>query len=192
MASKVTCTCGSSWNKSDSSKKDVYVCHNCGKDNTMKNGGWLDKFQEGGIIEDDRGQLEYPGEITKINSNQITMQGVPYNVLGISDTGDTQMMQPGQDYTYEGKSVTEIPMMQNGDKVKRFLNEAKNSIIKGGGNPVSTVVNLVEPSIDLLASTLAPHETIKEREALFRSCQDPLEDLKVDTPYGRRLPYKFS
>ena len=44
MASKVTCTCGWSWNKSDSSKKDVYVCHNCGKDNTMKNGGWLSKY----------------------------------------------------------------------------------------------------------------------------------------------------
>ena len=48
MASKVTCTCGWSWNKSDSSKKDMYVCHQCGKDNTMKNGGWLDKFQDGG------------------------------------------------------------------------------------------------------------------------------------------------
>jgi hypothetical protein len=70
--------------------------------------------EDGGIIEDDRGQWEYPGEITKINSNKITMQGVDYPVLGISDTGDTQIMQPGQDYTYEGESVTEIPMMQDG------------------------------------------------------------------------------
>lgn len=70
--------------------------------------------EDGGIIEDDRGQWEYPGEITKINSNQITMQGVDYPVLGISDTGDTQMMQPGQDYTYDGESVTEYPMMQDG------------------------------------------------------------------------------
>jgi len=70
--------------------------------------------EDGGIIEDDRGQWEYPGEITKINSNQITMQGVPYPVMGISDTGDTQMMQPGQDYTYEGESVTEYPMMKYG------------------------------------------------------------------------------
>lgn len=44
MANKITCTCGHSWNKSDSSKKDMRVCHVCGKDNTMKNGGWLDKF----------------------------------------------------------------------------------------------------------------------------------------------------
>jgi hypothetical protein len=82
--------------------------------NKQKNGGWLSKYEDGGIIEDDRGQWEYPGEITKINSNQITMQGVDYPVLGISDTGDTQMMQPGQDYTYEGESVTEVPMMQGG------------------------------------------------------------------------------
>lgn len=44
MANKIKCTCGHSWNKSDSSKKDVNVCHVCGKDNTMKNGGWLDNY----------------------------------------------------------------------------------------------------------------------------------------------------
>lgn len=212
MASKVTCSsCGWSWNKSDSSKKDMYVCHQCGKDNTMKNGGWLNKFEDvpeaqngiegtmggltdkgfnyngawggtmamggslpgsvgftyertqspapsngpyakktkasaqngkemkfyqegldwkpksisknggwlskyegGGIIEDDMGQWAHPGEITKINSNQITMQGVNYPVLGISDTGDTKMMQPDKDYKFKGKSVTEVPMAQDG------------------------------------------------------------------------------
>lgn len=43
---KVKCTCGWSWNKSDSSKKDMYVCHECGRDNSnnMKNGGWLDNY----------------------------------------------------------------------------------------------------------------------------------------------------
>jgi hypothetical protein len=63
------------------------------------------------------GQWAHPGEITKINSNQITMQGVDYPVLGISDTGDTKMMKPGKDYKFKGKSVTEIPMMQGGGKV---------------------------------------------------------------------------
>jgi hypothetical protein len=48
------------------------------------------------------------------------MQGVDYPVLGISDTGDTQMMQPGQDYTYEGESVTEIPIMQSGGKLSKL------------------------------------------------------------------------
>ena len=52
MSSKVTCSsCGHSWSKSDSSKKDASVCHICGKDNTMKNGGWLDKYNDGGPIQ---------------------------------------------------------------------------------------------------------------------------------------------
>lgn len=82
--------------------------------NISRDGGWLSKYNDGGIIEDDMGQWAHPGEITKINSNQITMQGVNYPVLGISDTGDTQMMYPDQEYTYDGESVTEIPMAQDG------------------------------------------------------------------------------
>ena len=50
MKGNVTCSCGHSWSKSDSSKKDASVCHICGKDNTMKDGGWLDKYQEGGNV----------------------------------------------------------------------------------------------------------------------------------------------
>ena len=48
MTGKVKCTCGWSWNKSDSSKKDMYVCHECGRDNSnnMKNGGWLDSIPQ--------------------------------------------------------------------------------------------------------------------------------------------------
>jgi len=76
-------------------------------------------YQEGGVIEDDRGQWAYPGEITKINSNNITMKGVNYPVLGISDTGDTKMMQPGvENYTFDGNSVTEFPMAQKGMNVE--------------------------------------------------------------------------
>jgi hypothetical protein len=48
MNSKVKCTCGWSWDKSDSSKKDMYICHECGRDNSnnMKNGGWLDNYND--------------------------------------------------------------------------------------------------------------------------------------------------
>ena len=92
----------------------------------FQNGGEMKYYQEGldfkpksiskngSVIKDDRGQWDHPGEITEIGSNQITMQGVPYPVLGISDTGDTQMMYPNEDYTYEGSSVTEYPMMKEG------------------------------------------------------------------------------
>jgi hypothetical protein len=66
------------------------------------------------IIKDDMGQWTHPGKVTQIGSNQITMQGVPYPVLGISDTGDVQMMYPNQEYNYDGSSVTEYPMMKEG------------------------------------------------------------------------------
>lgn len=72
------------------------------------------------IIKDDMGQWAHPGEITEIGSNQITMQGVPYPVLGISDTGDTQMMYPNQDYIYRGSSVTEYPMMAQGGQLTKL------------------------------------------------------------------------
>ncbi len=80
----------------------------------LKNLESYPKFKQGGIIKDDRGQWAHPGEITEIGSNNITMQGVPYPVLGISNTGDIQMMYPGEDYEYDGESVTEFPMAKNG------------------------------------------------------------------------------
>lgn len=79
-----------------------------------KNGGWLDSYEDGGVIKDDLGQWAHPGEITEIGSNQITMEGVPYDVLGISDTGDTKLMKPGKNYKFKGKKVTEYPMAKDG------------------------------------------------------------------------------
>ena len=74
----------------------------------------IKQFEEGGVIKDDRGQWAYPGEITEIGSNDITMEGVPYDVLGISDEGDTKLMKPGKNYKFKGKKVTEYPMAKNG------------------------------------------------------------------------------
>ena len=78
------------------------------------------KMKKGGVIKDDRGQWAYPGEVTEIGSNNITMQGVDYPVLGVSDTGDTQMMQPNQDYKFDGEKVTEYPMMQEGGWLDKY------------------------------------------------------------------------
>ena len=107
-------------------KKDPFRAFRYTKQN--KNGGWLSKYENGGVIEDDRGQWAHPGKITKINSNKITMKGVNYPVLGISDTGDKKMMQPGKDYKFDGNSVTEYPMAKNGkslvelDQLTNFTN----------------------------------------------------------------------
>jgi hypothetical protein len=74
----------------------------------------LNKKKQGGIIKDDMGQWAHPGEITQIDSPYITMKGVPYPVLGISNTGDMQMMYPEEEYEFDGDSVTEYPMAKNG------------------------------------------------------------------------------
>jgi len=70
--------------------------------------------RDGSVIKDDRGQWDHPGEITEIGSNNITMEGVPYDVLGVSDTGDIKLMKPGKNYKFKGKKVTEYPMAKNG------------------------------------------------------------------------------
>jgi len=83
------------------------------------------------------GQWKYPGQVTRIPSNDITMQGVPYPVYGEDDLGYGQMMYPGMDYTFPGQYVTEIPMAQVGvqtppkktnqdDVLKRY-----NDLLKG-------------------------------------------------------------
>jgi len=94
--------------------------------------------RDGSVIKDDMGQWAHPGEITEIGSNQITMQGVPYPVLGISDTGDTQMMYPDQEYEFIGDSVTEYPMMKEGGalqltKLDQLLNFTNYNTKQPGG-----------------------------------------------------------
>src|SRR5574344_771598 len=80
------------------------------------------EFQNGGIVTP-LGQWQYPGKVTTIPSNNITMQGVNYPVIGISDRGDTKLMMPNRNYQFKGKSVTEYPLtthrMQEGGTITR-------------------------------------------------------------------------
>ena len=78
------------------------------------------KKQDGGAIVDPMGQWAHPGEVTIIPATNITMEGVDYPVLGISDTGDQQMMYPGEDYNFDGEYVTEYPMMKNGGWLDKY------------------------------------------------------------------------
>lgn len=78
------------------------------------------RYQDGGnVIEDNQGQWKYPGEVTKINSNNITMEGITYPVLGVSNTGDVKMMYPWENYQFEGESVTEYPIIKKKLKLKK-------------------------------------------------------------------------
>jgi hypothetical protein len=75
-----------------------------------------DQQKNGGITKDNQGYWNPDnwGQPVEIDSNNITMQGVYEPLLGISDTGDTKLMQPGKDYKFKGKKVTEFPVAKLG------------------------------------------------------------------------------
>lgn len=81
------------------------------------------------VIIDPMGQWKYPGQVTKILDRNITMKGVDYPVLGVDNLGNSQMMFPGQDYTFPGQSVTEFPMVQFGG----WLEDDEEDEMKRGG-----------------------------------------------------------
>ena len=49
-----------------------------------------------------------------IPSNRITMKGVNFPVLGVSDTGDMKVMLPNGEYEFNGNNVTEYKMEKGG------------------------------------------------------------------------------
>jgi hypothetical protein len=112
------------------------------------NNGMLDYFQQEQPINDNRGQWAHPGKVTKINSPDITMSNVPYPVLGVSNTGHTQLMQPEGQYKFQGSNVTEYPMgKQDKGQLKKlkqltdFSNNNNMEQAKNGGNWIQGAVN---------------------------------------------------
>lgn len=69
------------------------------------------------IVKDDMGYWNPDnwGKPVEIGSNVITMEGVDVPLIGISDTGDVQYMEPGEEeYVFDGETVTEYPVARNG------------------------------------------------------------------------------
>jgi hypothetical protein len=133
------------------------------------------------VIKDNRGQWAHPGKITEIGSNDITMQGVDYPVLGISDTGDTQMMQPGQDYKFDGKKVTEFPMAQSGIVV----NDPKDSRLKAYQDSLTAYNKSNDLYKQLLKQGKEGNQGIKEQ------VKDKMSLKEVDYRGSVGMPYSF-
>ena len=72
--------------------------------------------REGGVIKDNNGYWNPDnwGKVVEIGSNDITMKGVDQPLLGISDEGDIQYMEPNKNYKFKGKKVREFPIARNG------------------------------------------------------------------------------
>ena len=77
------------------------------------------------IVQDNEGYRnpENYGKPVQIVSNQsttpISMQGVPFPILAMSDTGELKIMMPGEEHEFEGGSVTELPMAKKGGKYQK-------------------------------------------------------------------------
>jgi len=59
------------------------------------------------------------GKPVIIPSNQITMEDVYEPLVGVSDEGDVQYMEPGKNYVFEGDYVTEYPVAKGGISVNQ-------------------------------------------------------------------------
>ena len=117
-------------------------------------------YNYGGMIIDPLGQWAHPGKNTRIPGSSITMQGVSYPVLARANNGMTVMMQPGQDYNFEGADyVDEYPMMKSGGYVVTRSNDRKGKTHKVTG-PDGTVKYFGD-------SKLGQHPKDPERKAAF-------------------------
>jgi hypothetical protein len=112
---------GAAPSKGKYAKKTMASAQNGQEMRFYQNGlDWKPKsMQNGGITKDNLGYWNPDnwGKPVEIGSNNITMEGVYEPLLGISDTGDTKLMQPGKNYKFNGKKVTEFPVAQPGKTV---------------------------------------------------------------------------
>jgi hypothetical protein len=83
--------------------------------------------QQGGeeIIDDNRGQYNHPGKVTRIKSPFITMKDVPYDILAVANNGEKRLLKPGEEHYFEGATeVVEYPQLTEAEK--QFLKEINN------------------------------------------------------------------
>lgn len=82
----------------------------------------IQKQENGGITKDDNGYWNPDnwGKPVEIGNNDITMEGVDQDLIGISDEGDVQYMTPGNNYKFKGKKVTEFPVAKEGSELKKL------------------------------------------------------------------------
>ena len=119
-----------------------------------------DKYDNGGMIVDPRGQWAHPGEVTRIPGSSITMKGVNYPVMGIGNNGMTQVMEPGGEYDFrDAEYVDEYPMMKGGGYVVTRSSNRKGKTHKVTG-PDGTVKYFGD-------SKLGQHPNDPERKKAF-------------------------
>lgn len=131
-------------------------------------------LKHGGAIEDNMGQWKHPGKVTKINSNKITMKGVDYPVLGVSNTGDTKLMSPNEEYTYDGDSVTEYPLAESGIHIKESKKGTFTAAAKKHGKSVQGFASQVLANKENYSPAMVKKANFAKNAAKWKKGQDGL------------------
>lgn len=85
--------------------------------------------------------------INIIPSNQITMGNVEFPVIGVDNLGNQILMQPGQNYEFEGDYVTEFPIRQQGGQMNEEIMNQVAQAIQQGANPDEIVQALIQQGL---------------------------------------------
>jgi len=88
-----------------------------------QDGGWLGKYENGGVIKDNRGQWDHPGEITEISGNKMRTDGYgDTSLYVVPDKGSPKVIHANTGtHEFPGATkFTEYPMAQDhGDLMKK-------------------------------------------------------------------------
>ena len=100
------------------------------------------------MIIDPRGQWAHPGQNTRIPSNNITMDAVPYPVYGDPNVGSSRMMYPEQEYNFPGADyvdeypqINSKPLLKNqyGGALPKFQDKGAVQLLSKGYDLLSKV-----------------------------------------------------
>lgn len=141
-------------------------------------------YANGGPIVDPMGQWAHPGKVTRIPSDRITMQGVPYPVLGIGSNGHQQLMQPGREYSFNGAShVDEYPMMQEGGWLNKYDNISSGNELKKQAEETIARRNTNRPTMSQYTPKPGEQERLEKEKAQRREENSALLNRLAANPH---------
>jgi hypothetical protein len=109
------------------------------------------------MIIDPRGQWAHPGQNTRIPSNNITMDAVPYPVYGDPNVGPSRMMYPEQEYNFPGADyVDEYPQINSKKLIKKQLGGLTRFVGSAGRMmglpPALSHISNIAPKVNALSN----------------------------------------
>jgi len=125
------------------------------------------QFEEGGQIPTNPNGVfavgKNPVRVPTKDGN-ITMKGVEYPILGIANTGEEILMQPGGEYHFKGATeVLELPQLQKGGLKKADSKEKPNTQNTGRNTKNPSTLDLYDYNNFLNEKTVLRDNPVKEK-----------------------------